>query len=95
MATNYIQYTSRIKSSTADGVLLEADQIKDEVQGKLQSVINQENKTAIAAKANAADVYKKTETYTKSEVDTKVSTSISAVYKPKGSKDTNRSGESR
>ena len=88
MATNYIQYTSRIKSSTADGVLLEADQIKDEVQGKLQSVINQENKTAIAAKANAADVYKKTETYTKSEVDTKVSTSISAVYKPKGSKDT-------
>lgn len=85
---NYIKYTSRIKSSTADGVLVEVDQIKDESQGKLQSVINQENKTAIAAKANSADVYKKTETYTKNEIDTKVSASISAVYKPKGSKDT-------
>jgi hypothetical protein len=88
MATNYIQYTSRIKSSTADGVLLEADQIKDEVQGKLQSVINRENKTAIEAKANAADVYKKTETYTKSEVDTKVTQAVSTVYKPMGSKAT-------
>lgn len=39
---------------------------------------------ALNAKANAADVYKKTETYTKGEVDAKVS----VVYKPKGSKAT-------
>lgn len=88
MATNYIKYTSRIKSSTADGVLLEADQMKDESQGKLQSAINQEVKTGLGTKANAADVYKKTETYTKSEVDTKVSQAVSTVYKYMGSKNT-------
>ena len=88
MAKNYIQYTSRIKSSTADGILLEADQMVDEAKGKLQSVINKEVDTSLAAKANSADVYKKTETYSKSEVDTKVSQSISTVYRPMGSKDT-------
>lgn len=46
---NYIQYTSRIKSSTADGILLEADQIRDEAQGKLQSVINNEVKDQLAS----------------------------------------------
>lgn len=46
--------------------------------------ISTATQSALNAKANAADVYKKTETYTKSEIDTKVST----VYKPKGSKDT-------
>lgn len=88
MATNYIQYTSRIKSSTADGVLIEVDQVKDEEKGKLQSVINKEVDTSLAAKANSGEVYKKTETYSKSEVDTKVATSVSSVYKPKGSKAT-------
>ncbi len=107
MAKNYIQYTSRIKSSTADGILLESDQMVDEAKGKLQSVINKEVDTSLAAKANAADVYKKTEvdtklaakansadvykkteTYSKSEVDTKVSQSISTVYRPMGSKAT-------
>ena len=88
MATNYIQYTSRVKSSTADGVLLEADQVKDEEKGKLQSVINKEVDTSLNSKANNAEVYKKTETYSKSEVDTKVATSVSSVYKPKGSKAT-------
>ena len=38
MAT--IQYTSRLVSTAADGVLVEAKYMKDEVQGKLQSDIN-------------------------------------------------------
>lgn len=36
---------------------------------------------SVASKANAADVYKKTETYSKTEIDSK----LSAVYKPGGS----------
>lgn len=43
---------------------------------------------ALNLKANSADVYKKTETYTRSEVDTKVAGAVSTVYKPKGSKAT-------
>jgi hypothetical protein len=50
--------------------------------------ISTATQTALNAKANSTDVYRKTETYTKNEIDTKVSTSISAVYKPKGSKAT-------
>lgn len=46
MAT--IQYTSRLVSTAADGVLVEAKYMKDEVQGKLQSEIN-------------ADLYKRLE----------------------------------
>lgn len=46
MAT--IQYTSRLVSTAADGVLVEAKYMKDEVQGKLQSEIN-------------ADLYKRIE----------------------------------
>lgn len=44
MAT--IQYTSRLTSTAADGVLVESKYIKDETQGKLQSEIN-------------ADIYKR------------------------------------
>ena len=37
-----IQYTSRLVSTAADGVLVETKYIKDEAQGKLQSDINAE-----------------------------------------------------
>lgn len=41
----------------------------------------------LATKANSADVYKKTETYSQTEVDDKVAAAISSVYKPAGSSD--------
>lgn len=37
-----IQYTSRLVSTAADGVLVETTYLKDEAKGKLQSVINAE-----------------------------------------------------
>ena len=40
----------------------------------------------ITGKADAADVYPKSETYTKSEVDTAISQQIGKVYKPAGNK---------
>lgn len=39
----------------------------------------------LAAKANSTDVYKKTETYSQTEVDDKVAAAVSSVYKPAGS----------
>lgn len=43
------------------------------------------NTTAIGTKANAADVYKKTETFSQTEVNDKIAAAISSVYKPAGS----------
>lgn len=44
----YIQYTSRIKSTAFDGVLVETDQIKDIAQNKFQKDINAEVKQGLA-----------------------------------------------
>lgn len=44
----YIQYTSRIKSTAFDGVLVETDQIKDIAQNKFQKDINEEVKNGLA-----------------------------------------------
>lgn len=41
----------------------------------------------LAAKADSTDVYKKTETYSQTEVDDKVAAAVSSVYKPAGSSD--------
>lgn len=43
------------------------------------------NTTAIGTKANAADVYKKTETFSQTEVNDKIAAAVSSVYKPAGS----------
>ncbi|EJX07777.1 hypothetical protein EVA_04112, partial [gut metagenome] len=43
----YIQYTSRIKSTAFDGVLVETDQIKDIAQNKFQKDINAEVKKGL------------------------------------------------
>lgn len=43
--------------------------------------------TGLATKANSADVYKKTETYSQTEVNDKIAAAVSSVYKPAGSSD--------
>lgn len=101
----YISYSARAKSTTADGIFAEAQQILDVSKNKNQQAINAEvttelgkkvaksdfdsfktsNTSAIAAKADksyvdtelkkkadAADVYTKSQVYTKGETDTKL-----------------------
>lgn len=108
----YISYSARAKSTTADGIFAEAQQILDVSKNKNQQAINAEvttelgkkvaksefdsfktsNTSAIAAKAdksyvntelgkkaNSADVYTKTQVYTKSETDTKLSTKANSA----------------
>ena len=48
----YIQYTSRIKSTAFDGVLVETDQIKDIAQNKFQKDINAEVKQELGEVQN-------------------------------------------
>lgn len=48
----YIQYTSRIKSTAFDGVLVETDQIKDIAQNKFQKDINAEVKRELGEVQN-------------------------------------------
>ena len=45
---NYIQFTSRIQSTTVDGVLMETDQAFDIAQNKSQKKINEEVKNGLA-----------------------------------------------
>lgn len=108
----YISYSARAKSTTADGIFAEAQQILDVSKNKNQQAINAEvttelgkkvaksefdsfktsNTSAIAAKAdksyvdtelgkkaNSADVYTKTQVYTKSETDTKLGTKANSA----------------
>lgn len=63
VASDYIKYTSRIKSDTSDGVAVEASQVVDLEEDKLQSDINKELKASIASASG--------NTYSKSEIDSK------------------------
>ena len=49
---NYIQFTSRIQSTTVDGVLMETDQAFDIAQNKSQKKINEEVKNGLAEVQN-------------------------------------------
>lgn len=71
VASNYIKYTSRIKSDTSDGVAVEASQVVDLEQDKLQSDINKELKASIASASG--------NTYSKSEIDGKDSATLTSA----------------
>lgn len=71
VASDYIKYTSRIKSDTSDGVAVEASQVVDLEQDKLQSDINKELKASIAS----ASSY----TYSKSEIDSKDAATLTSA----------------
>lgn len=77
-----IVYASHIKSSTADGWLMPSDQLYDETLKKTQKDLNATFNTA------ANNTYRKTETYTRAEIDAKVSGAAGAVYRVKGTKAT-------
>lgn len=91
VASDYIKYTSRIKSDTSDGVAVEASQVVDLEEDKLQSDINKELKALIASAGG--NTYSKSEidgkdtatlTSAKSYTDEKVS-ALGSVYTTKGS----------
>ena len=91
VASDYIKYTSRIKSDTSDGVAVEASQVVDLEEDKLQSDINKELKASIASASG--NTYSKSEidgkdtatlTSAKSYTDQKVS-ALGSVYTTKGS----------
>ncbi len=71
VATDYIKYTSRIKSDTSDGVAVEASQVVDLEEDKLQSDINKELKASIASASG--------NTYSKSEIDSKDSATLTSA----------------
>ncbi len=71
VASDYIKYTSRIKSDTSDGVAVEASQVVDLEQDKLQSEINKELKASIASASG--------NTYSKSEIDGKDTATLTSA----------------
>lgn len=71
VASDYIKYTSRIKSDTSDGVAVEASQVVDLEEDKLQSEINKELKASIASASG--------NTYSKSEIDGKDTTTLTSA----------------
>lgn len=71
VASDYINYTSRIKSDTSDGVAIEASQVVDLEEDKLQSDINKELKASIASASG--------NTYSKSEIDSKDSATLTSA----------------
>lgn len=71
VASDYIKYTSRIKSDTSDGVAVEASQVVDLEEDKLQSDINKELKTSIASASG--------KTYSKSEIDSKDTATLTSA----------------
>lgn len=66
----YILYTSRIKSGMNGAPLLEATEVADLAQQKLQSAINAETLTALGDR------------YTKAEADKKISDAVAAIEIP-------------
>lgn len=71
VASDYIKYTSRIKSDTSDGVAIEASQVVDLEEDKLQSDINKELKASIASASG--------NTYSKSEIDSKDTATLTSA----------------
>lgn len=71
VASDYIKYTSRIKSDTSDGVAVEASQVVDLEEDKLQSDINKELKASIASASG--------NTYSKSEIDSKDAATLTSA----------------
>lgn len=71
VASDYIKYTSRIKSDTSDGVAVEASQVVDLEEDKLQSDINKELKASIASASG--------NTYSKSEIDDKDTATLASA----------------
>lgn len=71
VASDYIKYTSRIKSDTSDGVAVEASQVVDLEEDKLQSDINKELKASIASASG--------KTYSKSEIDSKDAATLTSA----------------
>lgn len=71
VASDYIKYTSRIKSDTSDGVAVEASQVVDLEEDKLQSDINKELKASIASASG--------KTYSKSEIDGKDTATLTSA----------------
>ena len=71
VASDYIKYTSRIKSDTSDGVAVEASQVVDLEEDKLQSDINKELKASIASASG--------KTYSKSEIDSKDTATLTSA----------------
>lgn len=71
VASDYIKYTSRIKSDTSDGVAVEASQVVDLEEDKLQSDINKELKASIASAGS--------NTYSKSEIDGKDTATLTSA----------------
>lgn len=71
VASDYIKYTSRIKSDTSDGVAVEASQVVDLEEDKLQSDINKELKASIASTSG--------KTYSKSEIDSKDAATLTSA----------------
>lgn len=71
VASDYIKYTSRIKSDTSDGVAVEASQVVDLEEDKLQSDINKELKASIASASS--------NTYSKSEIDSKDTATLTSA----------------
>ena len=70
-ASDYIKYTSRIKSDTSDGVAVEASQVVDLEEDKLQSDINKELRASIASAGG--------NTYSKSEIDGKDTATLTSA----------------
>lgn len=71
VASDYIKYTSRIKSDTSDGVAVEASQVVDLEEDKLQSDINKELKASIVSASG--------NTYSKSEIDSKDTATLTSA----------------
>lgn len=71
VASDYIKYTSRIKSDTSDGVAVEASQVVDLEEDKLQSDINKELKASITSASG--------KTYSKSEIDSKDTATLTSA----------------
>lgn len=71
VASDYIKYTSRIKSDTSDGVAVEASQVVDLEEDKLQSDINKELKASIASASG--------NTYSKNEIDGKDTATLTSA----------------
>lgn len=71
VASDYIKYTSRIKSDTSDGVAVEASQVVDLEEDKLQSDINKELKASITSASG--------KTYSKSEIDSKDAATLTSA----------------
>lgn len=71
VASDYIKYTSRIKSDTSDGVAVEASQVVDLEEDKLQSDINKELRASIASTGG--------NTYSKSEIDSKDTATLTSA----------------